>query len=315
MATNFPTSLDTSTTLPAESGTTPLATNHVTAHQNLQDAVEAIEAKLGADSSVVTTSHDYKLSEVTSSDKAVGKSATQTLTNKTLTTPVLSGDSVIDSIKSSGSSGTTVKNSSGGSVADFGTAGSTNASLHGAVNINVDSTDYGQITGGTGTWTQTATGGSTNINVNIVPKGTGRLQVGAVNVPTVSSTDTLTNKTLTTPTITKPVMDATNPTAQTYSPSSGGTATLDLSLGNQHRIQMPAGNITIALSNDTNSQIFTVRIKQDGTGSRTVTWFSGISWATGTVPTLTTTANKADMFIFVRTGSATYDGFIVGQNI
>lgn len=86
MATNFPSSLDTSTTLPAEGASTPLATNHVTAHQNIQDAIEAVEAKVGADSSAVTSSHDYKLSEVTSTDKAVGKIATQTLTNKTLGT-------------------------------------------------------------------------------------------------------------------------------------------------------------------------------------------------------------------------------------
>lgn len=86
MATNFPSSLDTSTTLPAEGASTPLATNHVTAHQNIQDAIEAIEAKVGADSSAVTSSHDYKLSEVTSTDKSVGKTAAQTLTNKTLGT-------------------------------------------------------------------------------------------------------------------------------------------------------------------------------------------------------------------------------------
>lgn len=89
MATNFPSTLDTSTTLPAESASTTLATSHVTAHQNLQDAVEAIEAKIGVDSSAVTTSHDYKLGEVTSTDKAVGKTATQTLNNKTLTSPVV----------------------------------------------------------------------------------------------------------------------------------------------------------------------------------------------------------------------------------
>lgn len=86
MSTNFPGALDTSTTIPAESASTPLATNHVTAHQNIQDSIEAIEAKIGVDSSAVTTSHDYKLGEVTGSDKAVGKTATQTLTNKTLGT-------------------------------------------------------------------------------------------------------------------------------------------------------------------------------------------------------------------------------------
>lgn len=89
MATNFPTTLDDATSIPAESAGTALSVNHVTAHQNLQDAVEAIEAKVGVNSSAVTTSHDYKLSEVTTTDKAVGKTASQTLTNKTLTSPVI----------------------------------------------------------------------------------------------------------------------------------------------------------------------------------------------------------------------------------
>lgn len=140
------------------------------------------------------------------------------------------------------------------------------------------------------------------------------------NVVTLTGSQTLTNKTLTapsitTPTIIKPLMDATDPTAQTYTPSGGGTATLDLSLANEHRITMPAGNITIALSNDTNAQKFIVSILQDGSGSRTVTWFTTIKWAGGSAPTLTTTGSKRDTFGFIRTGSGTYDGFIVGQNI
>jgi len=89
MATNFPTTLDDSTTIPVESASTVLATNHVVAHQNIQDAIEAVEAKVGVNSSAVTTSHDYKLSEILTTDKSVGKSATQTLTNKTLTSPVI----------------------------------------------------------------------------------------------------------------------------------------------------------------------------------------------------------------------------------
>lgn len=49
-----------------------------------QTSLVAIETKVGVDGSAVTTTHDYKLGEVISSDKAVGKSATQTLTNKTI---------------------------------------------------------------------------------------------------------------------------------------------------------------------------------------------------------------------------------------
>lgn len=119
----------------------------------------------------------------------------------------------------------------------------------------------------------------------------------------------------TNPTIVKPVMNARNQTAQTYSPAGAGTATLDLSLADQHDITMPAGNITIALSNDTNNQIFSISITQDATGSRTVTWFTTIRWAGGSPPTLTTTASKRDRFVFIRTGSGTYDGLIAGQNI
>lgn len=91
MSINYPTSLD-SFTNPA--GTDLLensnpALDHDAQHSNANDAIEALEAKVGADGSAVTTSHDYKLNEVTGSDKAVGKTATQTLTNKTLTSPVI----------------------------------------------------------------------------------------------------------------------------------------------------------------------------------------------------------------------------------
>lgn len=84
---NFPSSLD--------SLTNPVATDkvadvdHASQHSNLNDAVEAIEAKVGADGSAVTTTHDYKLSGVTGSDKAVSITGSENLTNKTLTSPTL----------------------------------------------------------------------------------------------------------------------------------------------------------------------------------------------------------------------------------
>jgi hypothetical protein len=78
----FPTTLDTLTN--PNSTDTLDSPSHSDQHSDLNDAVEALETKVGVDSSAVTTSHDYKLGEVTSTDKAVGKSATQTLTNKTI---------------------------------------------------------------------------------------------------------------------------------------------------------------------------------------------------------------------------------------
>lgn len=266
---------------------------------NLQTETSAIKTLLGTIGSVIAGTFYYILSEITGSDKAVGKTATQTLTNKTLTSPVINSPTGL--VK--GDVGLGNVDNTSDATKNSATATLTNKSLEDSTTFIIDNSDNtkkaqfqasGITTGTTRTYTLP------DANTTLVGN---------------DNTQTLTNKTLTTPTITKPAMDATNPTAQTYSPAAAGTATLDLALGNQHRITMPAGNITIALSNDTNAQIFTVSILQDGTGSRTVTWFSTIRWATGTVPTLTTTANKRDQFIFIRTGSGTYDGFIVGQNI
>lgn len=47
----------------------------------------------------------------------------------------------------------------------------------------------------TGNWpTLSATGGDTNIDININPKGTGRIKSGWVTIPTLTSSDALTNK-------------------------------------------------------------------------------------------------------------------------
>lgn len=69
MAVNYPTSLDTLTN--------PTATDylnspsHAGQHSTANDILEALEAKVGIDSSAVTTSHDYKLSLVTGTAKAL----------------------------------------------------------------------------------------------------------------------------------------------------------------------------------------------------------------------------------------------------
>lgn len=94
----------------------------------------------------------------------------------------------------------------------------------------------------------------------------------------------------------------------------GATVTFDLSLGNVHTVTL-GGNRTLALSNASTGQVFVLRLVQDATGSRTVTWFSTIKWAYGATPTLTATASKTDVFAFICTGSGTYDGFILGQNL
>ncbi|MAR68105.1 MAG: hypothetical protein CL833_12735 [Crocinitomicaceae bacterium] len=90
--------------------------------------------------------------------------------------------------------------------------------------------------------------------------------------------------------------------------------TFNLDEANTHTVTL-GGNPTLAISNEDAGQKFIINLVQDGTGSRTVTWFSGIDWAGGSAPTLTTTANKADSFGFLCTGTDAYYGFVIGQNI
>ena len=86
MSTSYPGAID-SYTHPQPNDPRSGGTSLSTYHSNLQDAIVALQTKVGADSSAVTSSHDYKLSGVTGTDKAVSKTGTETLTNKTLTAP------------------------------------------------------------------------------------------------------------------------------------------------------------------------------------------------------------------------------------
>lgn len=97
----------------------------------------------------------------------------------------------------------------------------------------------------------------------------------------------------------------------------GATITFDMAVNNWWTVAGGlGGNRTLAVSNVAPGQQFTITLPQDGTGSRTVTWFSGITWigTGGSPPTLTTTPGKKDVFTFKNTGSGTYDGFVAGQN-
>lgn len=79
MATNFPTSLD---ALTNPLGTDTLASpDHAGQHANANDAIEALQTKVGVNSSAVTASLDYKIAQ------AATLTGVQTLTNKQLTAP------------------------------------------------------------------------------------------------------------------------------------------------------------------------------------------------------------------------------------
>ena len=73
------------------------------------------------------------------------------------------------------------------------------------------------------------------------------------------------------------------------------------------------GNRTIGLASGGVSGAFiSILIIQDGTGSRTVSWNAAYEFAADTAPTLTTTANLGDLFVFRYNGAKWLE---VGRNL
>ena len=73
------------------------------------------------------------------------------------------------------------------------------------------------------------------------------------------------------------------------------------------------GNRTIGLASGGVAGAFiSILVIQDGTGSRTVTWNAAYEFAADTAPTLTTTANLGDLFVFRYNGAKWLE---VGRNL
>ena len=120
----------------------------------------------------------------------------------------------------------------------------------------------------------------------------------------VTATQTLTNKTLTNPTIT-------NYVDTPFSANSSTAITLALTNGTVQIITL-TGNATITMPTAVSGKSFTILLKQDATGSRTVTWTT-VSWPSATAPTITSTASKMDKYVFISDGTSWF-GATAGQN-
>ena len=83
MATNFPSSLDAFTN-PTSTSSMSGALSHAGQHSDVNDAVEALQAKVGADSSAVTSSHDYKIAQLEAQGAYTDSSGSITFSNFTL---------------------------------------------------------------------------------------------------------------------------------------------------------------------------------------------------------------------------------------
>ena len=138
----------------------------------------------------------------------------------------------------------------------------------------------------------------------IAAGGTGAATFAAAGLTTLTGSETLTNKTLTNPTVT-------NYVETPFTANSSTAITLALTNGTVQIITL-TGNATITMPTATSGKSFIMFLKQDGTGSRTVTW-STVKWAGGTAPTITSTASRQDILSFFADGTNWY-GAVISQN-
>jgi hypothetical protein len=99
---------------------------------------------------------------------------------------------------------------------------------------------------------------------------------------------------------------------------SSNTLTVNLNTCNLFTCPLNANITTLTISNTPATSGyaigFTLIFTADGT-ARSVTWPSGVKWAGGTSPTLTSASGKIDVLSFLTTNNGTsYLGFVGGQN-
>ena len=98
--------------------------------------------------------------------------------------------------------------------------------------------------------------------------------------------------------------------------TSTGATTLDIENGNVFHNTL-TGNVTFTFSNPIASDdmtSFTLILRQDGTGGRTVTWPASVDWAGGTAPTLVTTASSVSILTFFTIDGGTIWHGMIGSS-
>lgn len=88
-------------------------------------------------------------------------------------------------------------------------------------------------------------------------------------------------------------------TSKRVADEDGTNITINWASGNVHSVTL-GGNRTIKWTGQEDGQVCVVSIRQPSTGTASITWPGTVSWPSGTTPTLTYTAGKTDVFVFVR---------------
>jgi len=126
------------------------------------------------------------------------------------------------------------------------------------------------------------TGGDTNVGLSVTTKGTGLV---LFNNGAYNAEGTLTD---------------------------GATITWNVGTSPVAKVTLGGNRTLSAPTNGATGQFISLAVIQDATGSRTLTWNSVYEFTADTAPTLTTTASKADLFVFRYNGTVWYE---MGRNL
>lgn len=126
-----------------------------------------------------------------------------------------------------------------------------------------------------------AAGSDTNIDLNLSAKGTGVVKVAGSELE---------------------VAETAHFSSEIDNGNSGAADTIDWTAGNKQKSTL-TGNCTYTFTAPSGPCNILLKVVQDATGSRTVTWPGTVKWPGGTAPTLSTAANSVDIVTFYYDGT------------
>jgi hypothetical protein len=96
------------------------------------------------------------------------------------------------------------------------------------------------------------------------------------------------------------------PTQTEYNAGNSGSAlTIDFAHSINQKVTLTA-NCTFTFSNPTAGTIYLIKLVQDATGSRLVTWPASVKWVGAAAPTLTTAPSATDIVTLYYDGTNYY---------
>jgi hypothetical protein len=123
----------------------------------------------------------------------------------------------------------------------------------------------------------------------------------------LTGTETLTNKTVAAGVFTDGY------TEETVTANTGTAYTINLANGSVQYLTL-TGNCTYTFPTPVAGRSFILVQRQDATGGRTVTWPASVDWPGAVAPTLTSTAQRVDKFVFTAIDGSNWLGSVAGLN-